>query len=836
MTVLHNKPSRRGGTRPRLWIDPNPSTADPSLPTPTSSISADLLSSLAGASDTDAPTPLSSAELFYVLCLYDYDAEDSDQLSFRRNDILDVVKREDTGWWAAIHPDDNRVGWIPSAFVEPISDTLADKLRNSGVNVQIYQDDTDRRIHGSPDLTDPFAVSSEGEHRGYDWMPLVNGDKVPIMQLGTDHSPPSIANVFSPLVPPHEGIDAHLSETESEMSPTDIVISKRKHIPPPILSGSPAEDPHQRDRFTSRMKPLPSSVQSPVEDVQVLTLPPAPVEETPLPATPRTPSSSRRRSMSLPNVEIPSLEHQRSRSESAKPLRHLRRRPLLIDDQSSLSRLTTLFEAHNLEELDHLIMSPVVEETFDAFSRPTRAVIPRPDKIKQITGDDEAQAFHDARLVQGIWYLRPLYGEHEVQLLPDGSVSAGTLRALVERLTLDFPKATQETRYRHAFLTTYKSFATAEEVFDLLVEQINIPHPSTLNMNELEQWKEKKLKPTRRRVLTVLQVWTDDYGMLQDDPYLARRIVDFVSNITSPLPLANTARDILKSLERYISVIPPTPVSAAVTRHKKGKSKGELLRMDTSLLAEHLCVLDQKLYSKIRPHECMNWVKTQTGNSVKNLAAFNAYHEKLGAWVKLSILSMEGLGKRAETIDFWVKIAEKCKSMHNYASMHALVFALSSPLISRLHLTWAHVNRRVQLEQLAKYHEPTGNFSAYRLFQRSADGPCIPYVGMYLADLQNEQSPDNVLVAPASSPLGTTVSLINFAKRERWWEAIDAMLRHQAPPYAFAEDASVVTFIETNLAQAGEKDHGSFWMKSQEIQQAEMQHADIRKGLELAGF
>ena len=97
MAVLHSKPSKRGGLRPRLWIDPNPSSADSSLPTPNSSISTGLSTSLAGSSeDTDNATPTSSAELFYVLCLYDYDAEDSDQLSFRRNDILDVVKKEDT--------------------------------------------------------------------------------------------------------------------------------------------------------------------------------------------------------------------------------------------------------------------------------------------------------------------------------------------------------------------------------------------------------------------------------------------------------------------------------------------------------------------------------------------------------------------------------------------------------------------------------------------------------------------------------------------------------------------------------------------------------------------
>lgn len=42
-----------------------------------------------------ADTPF-SPEVFHVLCMYDFDAEDPDQLSFRKNDVLDVVKREET--------------------------------------------------------------------------------------------------------------------------------------------------------------------------------------------------------------------------------------------------------------------------------------------------------------------------------------------------------------------------------------------------------------------------------------------------------------------------------------------------------------------------------------------------------------------------------------------------------------------------------------------------------------------------------------------------------------------------------------------------------------------
>ena len=387
------------------------------------------------------------------------------------------------------------------------------------------------------------------------------------MQLEAGPSPPSVANIFSPLVPPHEGIDANFLDVESELSPTEVVLSRKGSRSRP----QPPASPTLSDIPTQIESPLPLEGPASATE-QVLTVPPMALGDKSLPNTPRTPS--RRRSMSLPNSETPPSEHQRSRSESAKPssVRHLRRRPLLIDDQSSLNRLTTLFEAHNVEELDHLISSPVVAESFDAFTRTTKMPVTRPDKVRQITGDDEAQAFHDAKLSEGIWYLRPIYsGEHEIQILPDGSVLAGTLRALVERLTVDFPskyltvyivyyailklwlEPIQETRYRQAFLTTYKSFASAEEVLDLLLAQFNLTHPSSLSFKELEQWKEKKLKPTRRRVLTVLHVWCDQFGLLLDDPFLARRVVDFVSSITSPPPLVALARDVLKTLERYVS-------------------------------------------------------------------------------------------------------------------------------------------------------------------------------------------------------------------------------------------------------------------------------------------
>jgi hypothetical protein len=64
---------------------------------------------------------------------------------------------------------------------------------------------------------------------------------------------------------------------------------------------------------------------------------------------------------------------------------------------------------------------------------------PRSDKVRHFFGDENAQKYVDAKAAQSgsQWYLRPLYMDDELTSEADGTVKAGTLRALVERLTLD---------------------------------------------------------------------------------------------------------------------------------------------------------------------------------------------------------------------------------------------------------------------------------------------------------------------------------------------------------------------------------------------------------------
>lgn len=74
---------------PRLAIDSNPYKYQQYQPSPTSSISS-TKASIAPSFDT----PCSG--VFYVLCLHDLETIEPEQLSFKKNDVLEIVKQEES--------------------------------------------------------------------------------------------------------------------------------------------------------------------------------------------------------------------------------------------------------------------------------------------------------------------------------------------------------------------------------------------------------------------------------------------------------------------------------------------------------------------------------------------------------------------------------------------------------------------------------------------------------------------------------------------------------------------------------------------------------------------
>ena len=177
------------------------------------------------------------------------------------------------------------------------------------------------------------------------------------------------------------------------------------------------------------------------------------------------------------------------------------------------------------------------------------------------------------------------------------------------------------------------------------------------------------------RILQVLTQWVEKHGLLIDDPALVLRLCEFLSLIKTPHTNALTAkqlRDTIDKTQQRLTAAAtrsstPSPTSANVSlsssfpkRRQTKKHKNEFLKCDPGELTNQLTILESRAYMKIRPGELLIFPQNPKGDGVRNLTSFCAMNDRLAAWVKLSILSNDGLGKRADTIDHWIKVAEVC--------------------------------------------------------------------------------------------------------------------------------------------------------------------------------
>ena len=60
----------------------------------------------------------------FCRALYDYEAQDPSALSFRRDDIIEILTRQPSGWWDGLLGEER--GWFPSNYVVIISDEEAE--------------------------------------------------------------------------------------------------------------------------------------------------------------------------------------------------------------------------------------------------------------------------------------------------------------------------------------------------------------------------------------------------------------------------------------------------------------------------------------------------------------------------------------------------------------------------------------------------------------------------------------------------------------------------------------------------------------------------------------
>ncbi|GJN94326.1 hypothetical protein Rhopal_007400-T1 [Rhodotorula paludigena] len=130
-----------------------------------------------------------------------------------------------------------------------------------------------------------------------------------------------------------------------------------------------------------------------------------------------------------------------------------------------------------------------------------------------------------------VWYLQRDYLPSEISFNADGHVSGGTLRCLVERMTLH--DTTIDAAFSNTFLLTFRMYTTPLELAQLLWARFDLApprHPETgaeLTVDEMKQWTAQKLTPIRLRIYNLFKTWVESYWLHDPDVEIVEGLLEW---------------------------------------------------------------------------------------------------------------------------------------------------------------------------------------------------------------------------------------------------------------------------------------------------------------------
>lgn len=270
------------------------------------------------------------------------------------------------------------------------------------------------------------------------------------------------------------------------------------------------------------------------------------------------------------------------------------------------------------------------------------------------------------------WFLKMAH-EDEVFYDQKGDapiLKCGTLAGLVEHLTRHDKL---DASFNNTFLLTYRSFTTAPELFEMIVQRFNTQPPFGLNSDDMQMWIDRKQKPIRFRVVNILKSWFDHFWMEPNDEVnmdLLRRVHAFTKDsiATTKTPGSPTLLAVieqrLRGQDTTVKRLVPTQNTAAPAPIiPKNMKKLKFLDIDPMEFARQLTIIESRLYSKIRATECLNktWQKKvgpDEPEPASNVKSLILHSNQLTNWVAEMILTQGDVKKRVVVIKHFVNVAD----------------------------------------------------------------------------------------------------------------------------------------------------------------------------------
>ncbi|KAJ5071187.1 guanine nucleotide exchange factor [Anaeramoeba ignava] len=296
------------------------------------------------------------------------------------------------------------------------------------------------------------------------------------------------------------------------------------------------------------------------------------------------------------------------------------------------------------------------------------------------------------------------------------NIRSANLNKIIERIT----QVQVDIRFVYQILLTYRCFTTPSKFLQKLIERYHIQQFPGEDTTEFLH----KKQIIQLRICNILKNWLETILNDPDCEKILSKVSSFINVIEADKPqIGRLIRDTCSNFpKRGVNRVPFHNQILADPIVPKNIFHNNLsfFDIDEEEIARQMTLIDQKLYHRVKPSEFMNhaWVCEKAQEFSPHILEILSDFEKRKNFVISTILQNAKTKQRGYLV---------------------FIPGLQSTMVQRLRLSWDELNRR----QKAEYHDIQHLASDQIEFKQLkhalslANPPCIPYLGMALADLTN---------------------------------------------------------------------------------------------------
>uniref|UniRef100_A0A8C0E595 CRK SH3-binding GNRP n=1 Tax=Balaenoptera musculus TaxID=9771 RepID=A0A8C0E595_BALMU len=331
--------------------------------------------------------------------------------------------------------------------------------------------------------------------------------------------------------------------------------------------------------------------------------------------------------------------------------------------------------------------------------------------------------------------------------------------------------------YCEAFLTTYRTFITPEE----LIKKLQYRYPCLcLSPGKFSPFADTFKKRVSKNTFFVLVRVVDELCLVELTEEILKLLMELVFRLvcSGELSLARVLRKNILDKAEQRRLLRCADSDQPLAARGVAARPGTLHDFHSHEIAEQLTLLDAELFYKIEIPEVLLWAKEQNEEKSPNLTQFTEHFNNMSYWVRSIIMLQEKAQDRERLLLKFIKIMKHLRKLNNFNSYLAILSALDSAPIRRLE--W----QKQTSEGLAEYCTLIDSSSSFRAY-RAALSEVEPPWGLILQDLTfvHLGNPDYI------------DGKVNFSKRWQQFNILDSMRCFQQAHYDIRRNDDIINFF-----------------------------------------